>query len=53
LSPSAPSTGPSDVLAEKVVTEVIVKGFVDREVAGTLALTERGRAVLRTMLPDL
>jgi hypothetical protein len=31
----------------------MVKGFVDRDGAGDLALTESGRAVLRAMLPDL
>jgi hypothetical protein len=30
-----------------------VKGLIDRDAAGTLALTDRGRVVLRAMLPDL
>jgi hypothetical protein len=40
-------------IAEKVVTEVVVKGLIDRDAAGTLALTDRGRAVLLAMLPEL
>jgi hypothetical protein len=35
------------------VTPVVVKGLVDKNAAGTLTLTDRGRAVLRAMLPDL
>jgi hypothetical protein len=40
-------------ITEKVVTEVVVKGLINRYAAGDLALTDRGRAVLRAMLPDL
>jgi hypothetical protein len=40
-------------IAEKVVTEVVVKGLIERDTGGHLALTDRGRAVLRAMLPDL
>ena len=40
-------------IAEKVVTEVVVKGLIERDAAGHLALTDRGRAVVRAMLPDL
>jgi hypothetical protein len=40
-------------IAEKVVTDVVVKGLIERHAAGHLALTDRGRAVLRAMLPDL
>jgi hypothetical protein len=29
------------------------KGLIDRDAAGALTLTDRGRAVLRAMLPDL
>ena len=38
---------------DAVVTGVVVKGLADRDAAGALTLTDRGRAVLRTMLPDL
>ena len=37
----------------ETVTAVMVKGLIDRDTAGVLALTDRGRAVLRAMLPDL
>jgi hypothetical protein len=37
----------------ETVTAVVVKGLVERDTAGALALTDRGRAVLRAMLPDL
>jgi hypothetical protein len=37
----------------ETVTAVVVKGLIDRDAAGTLALTDRGRVVLRAMLPDL
>jgi hypothetical protein len=40
-------------IAEKVVTEVVVKGLIERDAAGHLALTDRGRVVVRAMLPDL
>jgi hypothetical protein len=40
-------------IAERVVTDVVVKGLIERDAGGTLSLTDRGRAVLRTMLPDL
>jgi hypothetical protein len=40
-------------IAERVATEVVVKGLVERGAGGVLALTDRGRAVLRSMLPDL
>ena len=32
---------------DAVVTGVVVKGLADRDAAGTLALTDRGRAMLR------
>jgi hypothetical protein len=35
------------------VTAIVVKGLIERDAAGRLTLTERGRAVLRAMLPDL
>ena len=37
----------------ETVTAMIVKGLIERNAAGHLALTDRGRAVLRAMLPDL
>jgi hypothetical protein len=40
-------------IAERTVTEVVVKGLIERAAAGQLSLTDRGRAVLRAMLPDL
>jgi hypothetical protein len=38
---------------DAVVTHVLVKGLADPDAAGVLTLTDRGRAVLRAMLPDL
>ena len=35
------------------VTGMVVKGLIERDTAGALTLTDRGRAVLRAMLPDL
>ena len=32
---------------------MVVKGLIDRDAAGVLTLTDRGRVVLRAMLPDL
>jgi hypothetical protein len=40
-------------LGDRVATEVVVKGLANRDAAGRLALSDRGRAVLRAMLPDL
>jgi hypothetical protein len=40
-------------IADRVATEVVVKGLIERDAAGALALTDRGRAALRTMLPEL
>ena len=37
-------------IASDTVTAAIMNGFVDRN--GDLALTDRGRAALRAMLPD-
>jgi hypothetical protein len=34
------------------LTALIVKGLISRDAGGALALTDRGRAVLRAMLPD-
>jgi hypothetical protein len=36
----------------ETITAARVKGFVDRNAAGDLELTDSGRAVLRAMLPD-
>jgi hypothetical protein len=35
------------------VTAMVVKGLIERDAGGALSLTDRGRAVLRAMLPDL
>jgi hypothetical protein len=35
------------------VTAMVVKGLLERDTAGALTLTDRWRAVLRVMLPDL
>jgi hypothetical protein len=40
-------------IAQRVATEVVVKGLIERDAAGHLTLTDRGRAVVRAMLPDL
>ncbi len=40
-------------IADKVATEVVVKGLAERDTGGALTLTDRGSAVLRAMLPDL
>jgi hypothetical protein len=32
---------------------MVVKGLIDRNASGALTLTDRGRALLRAMLPDL
>jgi hypothetical protein len=36
----------------ETVTLVVVKGLVDRDAAGALALTEQGRAALDALLKD-
>ena len=40
-------------LTGETVTAMVVKGLVERDAGGALSLTDRGRAVLRAMLPDL
>jgi hypothetical protein len=40
-------------IADKAATEAVVKGLIERDTGGHLSLTDRGRAVLRAMLPDL
>jgi hypothetical protein len=37
----------------RVVTGVVVRGLIDRDAGGALTLSDRGRSVLRAMLPDL
>src|SRR6516164_2398977 len=37
----------------EIVPTMVVKGLIDRNAGGALALTDRGRAVLRAMLPEL
>ena len=37
----------------ETVTTMVVKGLIERDTAGHLALTDRGRAVLRAMRPEL
>ena len=40
-------------IVERFATEAVVKALIKLDTGGQLALTDRGRAVLRTMLPDL
>ena len=40
-------------ITDAVVTSTVVKGLIDRDVAGALTVTDTGRAVLRAMLPEL
>ena len=40
-------------IAERIATEMVVKDLITLDTGGVLTLTDRGRAVLRTMLPDL
>jgi hypothetical protein len=35
------------------VTRMVTNCLIERDAAGTLSLTDRGRAVLHAMLPDL
>jgi hypothetical protein len=37
----------------EIVTTMVVKGLIERDAVCDLALSDRGRAVLRAMLPDL
>ena len=37
----------------EIVTTMVVKGLIESGARGHLALTDRGRAVLKAMLPDL
>jgi hypothetical protein len=37
----------------ETVTAMVVKGLIERDAGGALALTDRGRAVLRALLPEL
>jgi hypothetical protein len=40
-------------IAERFATEAVVKGLITLDTGGVLILTDRGRAVLRAMLPEL
>lgn len=40
-------------LTGEAVTALVVKGLIMRDAAGALALTDRGRAVFRALVPDL
>jgi hypothetical protein len=40
-------------IPSEIVTTMVVKGLIDHDAGGALSLTDRGRAVLRAMLPDL
>jgi hypothetical protein len=37
----------------EIVTTMVVKGLIYRDAGGALTLTDRGRGVLRAMLPHL
>jgi hypothetical protein len=37
----------------ETVTSTVVRGLIKRDAGGRLDLTERGRAALRAMLPEL
>jgi hypothetical protein len=37
----------------ETVTAMVVKGLIERDAVGHLALTDRGPTVLRALLPDL
>jgi hypothetical protein len=37
----------------EAITGMVIKSLISRDPAGVLALTDRGRVVLRAMLPDL
>ena len=45
--------GKHTAIPGEIVTPMVVKGLIERDTGGHLALTDRGRAVLRAMLPDL
>ena len=40
-------------ITEETVITMLQEGLVQRDITGRLSLTDRGRAVLRAMLPDL
>jgi hypothetical protein len=48
-----PAEAATALSMRETATEAVVKGLAERDTAGTLTLTDRGRAVLRAMLPDL
>jgi hypothetical protein len=37
----------------EIVTTMVIKGLIERDAEEALTLSDRGRAVLRAMLPDL
>ena len=37
----------------EIITTMVVKGLIDRDPGGALSLTDRGRALLWAMLPNL
>jgi predicted Zn finger-like uncharacterized protein len=39
-------------IPSEIVNTMVVKGLIDRDAGGVLSLTDRGRAVLRAMLPE-
>jgi hypothetical protein len=40
-------------ITAEIATALLLKGLLQRDTTGRLSLTDRGRAVLRAMLPDL
>jgi hypothetical protein len=40
-------------ITAETATALLLKGLLQRDTTGRLSLTDRGRAVLRAMLPDL
>jgi hypothetical protein len=40
-------------LTDETITNLVEKGLISRDAVGAIALTDRGRAVFRAMLPDL
>jgi len=40
-------------ITHEIATSAMVKGLIERDSGGMLALTDQGRTVLRALLPDL
>ena len=40
-------------ITAETATALLLKGLLQRDTTGRLSLTDRGRAVLRAMLPEL